>query len=125
MSTLIVTRQKGNVLYPGRMMPTEKKKTFLQAIDLYIEKESHKETRFKWPGIAMVAQAFIITPLVAVIILFTGNHIPFWFLATASMYSTFIPVLAGLPVRTVMITFFVNLLISVLMIISLLILLIF
>ena len=124
MSTLIVTRQKGTVLYPGRMMPTEKKRSLLQAIDLFIEKESHKETRFKWPGIAMVAQSFIITPMVAVIILFTGNHIPFWFLATASMYSTFIPVLAGLQVRTVMVTFFVNLVISVLMIVSLLILLI-
>src|SRR5688572_19329783 len=51
--------------------------------------------RFKWVAVTMLVQSILITPIVSIIILSTGNWSPLWFAVTASMYASFIPSLSG------------------------------
>ena len=92
------------------------KKSALQTLSDYIAQQSAGPYRFKWMGISMGLQAMIITPLVSVIILFTGNWTPLWFAATASMYSVFLPSLSGQSIRWIMEVFFANIVFSLLLI---------
>lgn len=76
------------------------------------------DNQLKWVAVTMLVQSIIITPLISVIILSTGNWMPLWFLATASMYATFIPSLSGQKVRWVKIVFLVNCFVSILIIVA-------
>ena len=90
--------------------------SFIQFLKLYIEKENAGENHFKWMSVAMVSQAILITPFIALIIMLTGNWIPLWFIATASMFVSFIPALSGLSTKKILAVFLVNQIISVLLI---------
>jgi hypothetical protein len=90
--------------------------SFIQFLKLYIEKENAGENHFKWMSIAMVSQAIIITPFIALIIMITGNWIPLWFVATASMFVSFIPALSGLRTKKILGIYLFNQVISVLLI---------
>ncbi len=103
--------------FPLEAMPKrERKKSLLQRFQLYINKENAGENHFKWEALAMATQAIIITPFIISIIMMTGNWIPLWFVATASMFATFIPSLAGLSGKQIMRVYFMNQVISVLII---------
>ncbi len=86
-------------------------------LQAYIAAEQASENRFKWPALAMATQAFLITPLLSFIVIFTGNWVILWIAVTASMYATFIPILAGLSVRQVLQVYFINLAVSMVIIV--------
>lgn len=92
--------------------PAEKR-SFLQKINAYIDREERSENRLKWVGISMVLQSIIITPIVGLIILRTGNSSVLWALACAAIYLTFIPTLSGLSVKILLKTFITSLLVNV------------
>lgn len=64
--------------------------------------------RFQWSAIIMLVQAVLITPVVSIIILSTGNWLPLWFAATASVYASFIPILSGQELRWIKLVFFIS-----------------
>lgn len=96
----------------------EKKLSSFQKLQRYIERENSGENRIKWMGISMIAQSVFITPLVGLVIIVTGNHPVYWFLATAAMYLTFIPSLSGSTVRAIVKTFFISILLNIAIIIT-------
>lgn len=95
-----------------------KKVSPFQKLQRYIEKENRGENRFKWIGISMIAQSVFITPLVGLVIIVTGNHPVYWFLATAAMYLTFIPALSGLSTKAIAKFFFTSIILNIAIIIS-------
>ena len=115
-TTLKTYERKVIPLYPNEIGLPKKRKTFFQRLKVYIAGQHSGENRFKWVGIVMATQAFLITPFIAVIVVVTGNWIPLWFVTTATMYATFIPVLAGLPVKQILTVYFINLAASILII---------
>jgi len=66
----------------------------------------------------MVIQAALITPIVGLIIILTGNHLLFWGLYTSIMYLTFIPGLTGASVKAVLSTFIVSIMMCITIIVS-------
>ena len=66
----------------------------------------------------MMTQCLIITPLVGLGIMQTGNYLFFWLFAVATMYATFIPSLAGLSTKTIIKTFFTTVNLNLAIIIS-------
>ncbi len=120
MNTTIAKKYvRKRVSIPIEAMPEqEQKKSLLQRLQLYIEKENAGENRFKWAALTMATQAIIITPAIASVIIVTGNWIPLWFVATASMFVTFIPSLSGLSAKQIMTLYLINQIISVLIIIT-------
>ena len=118
MSTTITKKYvRKRVSFPIERMPEqEQKKSFVQRLQLYIEKENAGENHFKWVALTMVTQAIIITPVIASVIIMTGNWIPLWFVAAATMFVTFIPSLSGLSVKRIMAVYLINQIISVLII---------
>jgi predicted membrane channel-forming protein YqfA (hemolysin III family) len=74
--------------------------------------------RFQWSAIIMLVQAALITPVVSVIILSTGNWQPLWFAAPASVYASFVPILSGQELRWIKLVFFISCMTSVLIMIA-------
>lgn len=93
-------------------------KLFVERIADYLEVLARGRDHFRWVAFTMILQAAIVTPLVCVVILSTGHWTPLWFAATASMYASFIPALAGLQVKWVRFVFLVNCIVSVLIVLT-------
>ena len=91
----------------------EEKKTLSSGLRQYLNKEDKSETRFKWVAISMVLQAVIITPIVGIVIINTGNALFLWGLCAAAMYLTFVPSIAGLRVKSVLSTFLISVAINI------------
>lgn len=73
---------------------------------------------FQWMAITMLVQVVLITPIISIVILSTGNWHPLWFIATASLFAVFIPSLSGLSLKTIKSVFMVNCLVSLLIILT-------
>jgi cellulose synthase/poly-beta-1,6-N-acetylglucosamine synthase-like glycosyltransferase len=105
--------------FPIEAIPKRRqKKSLIQHLQIYFNKQNTGENQFRWEALTMATQAIIITPFIVSIIMMTGNWIPLWFVATASMFVTFIPSLAGLSGKQIMSVYFINLVISVLTIVT-------
>jgi hypothetical protein len=90
----------------------EMKKRWVEKLKYWVDEQNLSENRFKWVGTSMIVESVIITPLVALVIMQTGNHPVFWVFCTAAMYLTFIPGLSGLSVKTLLRTFFASIIVS-------------
>ncbi|MBI1344243.1 MAG: hypothetical protein GC171_15070 [Terrimonas sp.] len=106
------------ITYKAVPLLTEGPVSFSRRLDQVLTRLSTGENRFQWVGISMVIQAIFITPLVGLVILKTGNLPVFWAMATAVMYLTFIPSLAGLSSKKVVTVFLFSVLINLLLILS-------
>ena len=84
----------------------------------YIERLGAGGNRMQWMGITMLLQSIVITPTVAIFIMLTANWTPLWFIATASMYATFMPSLAGLHVKWIRFVFIINFFVSLLIVLA-------
>lgn len=84
----------------------------------YINRLGSGGNHLQWSGLAMLLQSIIITPLVALTIMYTSNWTPLWFVATASMYATFVPTLAGLHIKWTKLVFIINCFVSLLIILT-------
>ncbi|HEY8658456.1 MAG TPA: hypothetical protein VIL78_05440 [Hanamia sp.] len=96
----------------------EPKKSFFQKLSNFINQEDQREEHFKWVGISMLIQAGILTPIVGLVILFTGNYLFFWSLNALAMYLTFIPSLAGVSVKIILSTFLISIVFCMAIIVS-------
>lgn len=85
----------------------------------YVKKILAKtDNRFQWVVITMLVQGVLLTPIISVIILSTGNWQPLWFVTAASVYATFIPSLTGQKLKTIKAVFMINCLVSLLIILT-------
>ena len=96
----------------------EPKKSFFQKLSNFINQEDQREEHFKWVGISMLIQAGILTPIVGLVILSTGNYLFFWSLNALAMYITFIPSLAGVSVKIILSTFLISIVFCMAIIVS-------
>ncbi len=107
--------KRWNIQSPSEVIAQEEVRnvSLLRKLQRYVEGQDRGENRFKWIGISMMTQSVIITPIVGLVIIQTGNYPMFWFLATAAMYLTFIPSLSGAAIRTIIKTFFTSIILNI------------
>lgn len=74
--------------------------------------------RFQWTAVIMLVEAILITPVVSIIILSTGNWQPLWFAAAASVYASFVPILSGQELRWIKLVFFISCMASLLIMVA-------
>lgn len=91
----------------------------LEPVVSYVKESLAKtEKHFQWMAITMLVQAVLITPIISIVILSTGNWHPLWFIATASLFAVFIPSLSGLSLKAIKSVFMINCLVSLLIILT-------
>ncbi|HWC53742.1 MAG TPA: hypothetical protein VG676_09175 [Chitinophagaceae bacterium] len=120
MKTTSTREYKRWIVEPSEVIAQKeiKRPSLFQRLQRYLQKEDRGENRFKWIGISMIAQSVLITPLVGLVIILTGNYPAFWFFATAAMYLTFIPSLSGATTKAIMKTFFSSIILNIAIIVS-------
>jgi hypothetical protein len=79
---------------------------------------AQQEQRLLWLGVALVAHGCIITPLTVGVVMFTGNFLPLFVLAIASMGMALVTNLAALPTKITIPIFILSILIDVAIIIT-------
>ena len=79
---------------------------------------NEEPNRIGWAAFAMVAHGAAITPITIAIIIITGNYFPFWIITILAMASTVITNLAALPTRYTIPTFFLSIVVDLIVILS-------
>jgi hypothetical protein len=69
---------------------------------------AQEKNRLGWLAAIIAAHGCILTPLTLVAIIFSGNNIIFWFMATAAMAASLVTNLAALPTRITIPVFFIS-----------------
>lgn len=80
--------------------------------------ENQEESRFLWLGIALATHACFITPLTLAVVMFTGNSMLFFAFGIAAMAMALITNLAALPTKVTIPTFFLSLVLDLVIIIT-------
>ena len=79
---------------------------------------AQREQRLLWLGIALFAHGCIFTPLTVVVVMFTGNLLPLFVLAIASMGMVLVTNLGALPTKITIPVFILSILIDLAIIIA-------
>jgi hypothetical protein len=80
--------------------------------------KSQEESRLLWLGIILAAHGCILTPLTVIVVMFTGNNLYLFVLATAAMGMTLVTNLAALPTKITLPVFVLSILIDLGIVIS-------